>query len=82
MKIVWDEPKRLQNLANRGLDFADLSDGGFFLGAIILPAKQSRMMAIGFHRELPHTVIFKVLGAEAIAIVSFRRAGRKERSML
>jgi hypothetical protein len=29
MKIVWDEPKRLTNLAKHGLDFADL-DTDFF----------------------------------------------------
>src|SRR6266567_9022768 len=26
MKIVWDEPKRLANLARHGLDFADLNE--------------------------------------------------------
>jgi uncharacterized DUF497 family protein len=26
MKIVWDEPKRLANLARHGMDFADLDE--------------------------------------------------------
>jgi uncharacterized DUF497 family protein len=34
------------------------------------------------YRDLPHTVIFKVLGREAISIVSFRRASRREREQL
>lgn len=32
MMIVWDEPKRLTNLAKHGLDFADL-DETFFLSS-------------------------------------------------
>ena len=36
MKIVWDEPKRQQNIARHGLDFADLSIG-FFAEAILVP---------------------------------------------
>ena len=32
--IVWDEPKRQANLADRGLDFADL-DEAFFLDAVV-----------------------------------------------
>jgi uncharacterized DUF497 family protein len=34
MKIVWDEPKRLINLAKHGLDFADL-DTNFFSEAAL-----------------------------------------------
>jgi uncharacterized DUF497 family protein len=26
MKIVWDEPKRLANIANHEMDFADLDE--------------------------------------------------------
>ena len=79
MKIVWDEPKRLTNLANRQLDFADLLDGEFFMSARILPANKGRLMAIGYHQGSPHTVIFKALGTEAISLISLRRASRKER---
>ena len=39
MKIVWDEPKRLANLAKHdGLNFADLDDL-FFERSVILPAR-------------------------------------------
>jgi uncharacterized DUF497 family protein len=44
MKIVWDEPKRLANIANHAMDFADL-DEAFFEGSVIVPAKSGRMAA-------------------------------------
>jgi uncharacterized DUF497 family protein len=42
--IVWDEPKRLQTLAKRGLDFEDLDDA-FFLEATVVAAKAAFFMA-------------------------------------
>jgi uncharacterized DUF497 family protein len=36
MKVVWDDPKRLTNLAKHGLDFADL-DPDFFAAAQMTP---------------------------------------------
>ncbi|OHV71080.1 hypothetical protein LCM4577_02660 [Mesorhizobium sp. LCM 4577] len=77
MKIVWDEPKRVTNLENRGLDFADL-DIEFFATSIVLLAKAGRLKAIGEFGEIILAVIFKPLGSEAI---SMRRASRKERSV-
>ncbi|WP_295049215.1 hypothetical protein [uncultured Paracoccus sp.] len=44
--IVWDEPKRLTNLAKHGLDFAEL-DETFFLAAMVVPARNGRHMAKG-----------------------------------
>src|ERR1700687_4961527 len=41
MKIVWDEPKRLANIARHGMDFVDL-DEAFFEGSVIVPAKLGR----------------------------------------
>ena len=43
MKIVWDEPKRLANIANHGMDFADL-DEAFFEGSVIVPAKLGHLL--------------------------------------
>jgi len=40
MEIVWDEPKRLANIARHGMDFADL-DEAFFEAAVIVPAKSA-----------------------------------------
>ncbi|MDX8533448.1 BrnT family toxin [Mesorhizobium sp. VK25A] len=80
MKIVWDEPKRVTNLENRGLDFADL-DIEFFATSIVLPAKAGRLKAIGEFGEIILAVIFKPLGSEAISVISMRHASRKERSV-
>ncbi|TPK99511.1 MULTISPECIES: BrnT family toxin [unclassified Mesorhizobium] len=80
MKIVWDEPKRVTNLASQGLDFADL-DIEFFATSIVLPAKASRLKAIGEFGEIILAVIFKPLGSEAISVISMRHASRKERSV-
>ena len=41
MRILWDEPKRRQNLAKHGMDFAEL-DLEFFASATITPAKGAR----------------------------------------
>lgn len=80
MKIVWDEPKRLTNLENRGLDFANL-DMEFFAGAIVVPAKKGRFKAVGEFNGETLAVIFTPLGTEAISIVSMRHASRKEREL-
>ena len=41
MIVVWDEPKRLANLAKHGIDFADI-DETFFIDAAIGPARDGR----------------------------------------
>ena len=79
MRIVWDEPKRLGNIAKHGLDFADLTLE-FFLSAQLKLAKRDRFLAIG---ELGGTiviaVVFRPLGSEAISVISMRRANQRER---
>ncbi len=79
--IVWDEPKRLTNLAKHGMDFADL-DEAFFLASKIVPAKNGRHMAIGRLADGTIAVVFTVLGTEGVSIISMRPASRKERSLL
>jgi uncharacterized protein (DUF4415 family)/uncharacterized DUF497 family protein len=61
--IVWDEPKRVENLARHGLDFAYL-DEAFFLSAAVVPAKLGRRMAIGRLADDTIAVVFAPLGAE------------------
>jgi uncharacterized protein len=78
MKIVWDEPKRLMNLAKHGLDFADL-DADFFSQAALGPTGGGRFVAIGEWLGMVITVVFEPLGAEAISVISMRPASRKER---
>ena len=80
MIIVWDEPKRIANLAKHGIDFADVTED-FFASAVIGQAKAERYFALG---ELDGVivVIFAVLGTEGVSIISARPANRKERSLL
>ena len=78
MRIVWDEAKRLTNLAKHGLDFADLATD-FFSEAVLGPADKGRFVAIGEWTEITITVVFRPLGAEAISVISMRPASRKER---
>lgn len=81
MKIVWDEPKRLTNLAERQMDFADL-DMDFFTDAVVYPAKLGRMMAIGRFGGVTISVIYKPLGSEALSIISMRQASDYERTLI
>lgn len=78
---MWDEPKRQANLADRGLDFADL-DEAFFFAAVVVPAKRGRLMAIGRLGKAILAVVFVPLGTEGLSVISMRRASRKERAML
>jgi uncharacterized protein len=77
-RIVWDEAKRLTNLAKHGLDFADL-DPNFFSEAAFGPTDNGRFVAIGEWAGIAITVVFRPLGAEAISVISMRPASRKER---
>ena len=81
MKIVWDEPKRLANLAKHGLDFADL-DEEFFANSVITPGKRGRLIAVGRNVVGDLLVVFAMLGSEAISIISMRYASRKERRLI
>ncbi|WP_316184764.1 BrnT family toxin [Bradyrhizobium sp. SZCCHNRI1003] len=80
MKIVWDEPKRLANLAKHGLDFADLTVD-FFEAATVYPSRSNaaRWIAIGANVNGTIVVVFARLGREAISVISMRPASRNER---
>ena len=81
MQIVWDEPKRLANIASHGMDFADL-DEAFFEGSVIVPAKLGRRIAIGRHHGGIVLVVFVTLGTEAVSVISMRPASRRERRLI
>ncbi|HWU63598.1 MAG TPA: BrnT family toxin [Ensifer sp.] len=81
MKIVWDERKRRSNLEKHGLDFDDVFDFAWET-ACIEPTHSGRMKAVGYLRNGVAVVVYAELGTEAISIVSFRPANRKERSLL
>jgi uncharacterized protein len=80
MRITWDEPKRLDTLVRRGLDFAEL-DPEFFADATTTPARGGRVRAIGVFQGTIVAVIFQPLGTEAVSVISMRRASRKERKI-
>lgn len=78
MKIVWDEPKRLTNLAKHALDFANL-DTNFFSEAALGAVDMDGFVAVGEWAGAAITMVFRPLGAEAISVISMRPASRKER---
>lgn len=80
MKIVWDEPKRIANLAKHGIDFAEIPVE-FFETAFVGRAKSGRLFALG-RLDKMIVVIFVTLGTEAISLVSARPASRKERKAI
>jgi uncharacterized protein len=80
LKIVWDEPKRLANLAKHELDFADLNET-FFDKALALPSYNRRWAGIGRNIRGVIVVVFITLGKEAVSVISMRFASRNERKL-
>ena len=81
MQIVFDEVKRVANLAKHGLDFENL-DMEFFARARVGPAKNGRSKVIGeFRGELVIVVIIKPLGSEAPSVISMPPASQSERRL-
>lgn len=80
MPFEWDEAKRRQTKAIRGLDFEDapfLFDGR---PAVHLPAKsdaEARVLTVAFIGGKLHTVVWTWRG-ENRRIISFRRSRRGE----
>ncbi|HEV7410922.1 MAG TPA: BrnT family toxin [Bradyrhizobium sp.] len=81
MLIVWDEPKRIANIANHEMDFADL-DEAFFESSVIVSVKFNRLAAVGRHANGIILVVFVKLGTEAFSVISMRPASRKERRLI
>ena len=82
MRIVWDESKRLTNLAKHGLDFADL-DPDLFADAVFIRSREGRFVAVGeFKGEVIAAVVFRPLGREAVSVISMRPASQRERKLL
>ena len=80
MKIVWDHPKRLANIAKHRLDFASLTEE-FFADALIISAKSGRYRAIGKDVNGVISVVFATLGLETISVISMRPASKEERRL-
>ncbi|PIT67822.1 BrnT family toxin [Bartonella tribocorum] len=78
MKIVWDE--RALNIVKHKLDFADVIYFDW-AHAFIDATHSNRMKAIGHFADGTTVIVFAKLGNEAISIISFRRANKKEREV-
>ena len=88
MRIVWDEAKRARNLLpepeGHGLDFAAARDRFDFDASVVVPTYPGRdgaprFMAIGWLDGHLRSLVFSLLGTEALSIISLRPASRKER---
>ena len=80
MNILWDEPKRLANLAKHGLDFADLNET-FFDSALVVASYNRRWAGIGKNIRGVIVVVFVTLGKEAVSVISMRPASKNERKL-
>ena len=80
VKFVWDQPKRLANIATHRLDFASLTEE-FFADALVISAKSGRYLAIGKGVNGVISVVFATLGLEGISVISMRPASKKERRL-
>jgi len=84
VRFVWDEIKRQRNIDLHGLDFAVAAAEFNFKDALIEPSYpgkdgRHRFLAIGPLGDDLTSLVFSRLGNEAIAIISFRPASRRER---
>jgi uncharacterized protein len=80
--FIWDELKRLSNLAKHGLDFADVEAQFDFATAVVSPAKVHRFKAIGRFGRKVVVLVFRPLGTDAISLISLREASKRERRAL
>jgi uncharacterized DUF497 family protein len=80
MNFEWDERKRRSNLEKHDLDFLDVS-AVFEKPRLVIPSphqSEVRFLAIGLLEGRYVTVVYTVR-AEAIRVISFRRARHEER---
>ncbi|WP_410052667.1 hypothetical protein [Bradyrhizobium sp. SZCCHNS2096] len=80
MKILWDEPKRIANIAKHRLDFANLTEE-FFANALVLSAKGGRDPSDRNGCKRRDLGVFAVLGLEGLSVISMRPASKKERKL-
>ena len=86
--MVWDEPKRERNRqpppVGHGLDFADARDRFAWDTAMIAPSHAAghggaRFLAVGHLDGRLVTLVFSLLGTEAVSVISLRTASNRER---
>ncbi|MCF4128559.1 BrnT family toxin [Methylobacterium sp. SyP6R] len=83
--MVWDEFKREGNIRKHRMDFADARDRFEWMDAVVEAARPAsdgrpRFLAIGFLDGKLASLVFALVGSEAISAISLWRASRSERS--
>lgn len=85
MRLIWDEDKRLANIAKHGLDFAEAGeviDSRFRLDVSVMRGSEARVLSISY--ALCVLAVLTVVYAErdgAARIISFRYASDNEREV-
>ncbi len=79
MRVIWDESKRLANIAKHGIDFVHVAAEFDFRAAVVTMERESRFKATGRFRGRVIVVIFRFLGTEALSLISARPASQRER---
>lgn len=82
--MTWDPPKGASNIRDHGLDFADARERFEWATALILPSYpgpdgRPRFVAVGRLDGQLVTLVFSLLGTEAVSAISLRTASNRER---
>ena len=84
-RLSWDEPKREENLAKHGLDFADAGevlDSLYRLDIPVVRNGESRLQSISYALGFLAVLTVVHTGRDgATRIISFRRASKLEREV-
>ena len=85
MRLIWDEAKRLANLAKHGLDFAaagEVLHSRYRLDVPVRRAGERRVMSISYALGFLAVLTVVHTGRDgATRVISFRRASREEREV-
>ena len=84
-RLIWDEPKRRENLTRHGLDFAkagDVLESRYRLDIPVLREGERRIQSISY--ALNFLAVLTVVHTErdgATRVISFRRTSKEEREV-
>ena len=81
-KLIWDEDKRIKNLAKHQLDFADASDvleSHYRMDVTVMRGGETRMQSFAYVMNCLHVLTVVHLDSEgATRVISYRPASEKE----
>lgn len=81
--VEWDEAKRAENLAGRGIDFADATRLDWSTAQIVTDDRrdygEERLMARGLIDGRLHILVFTLRG-DALRVISLRKANGREQA--